>query len=351
MDTKQPVSDSRQLPNPERSPLPFRPAWWARSRHLQTVWSRLLRRRIELSTTRARWTTPDGDFVDIDFMDGPIASPQLLAIHGLEGSSQRKYIRGLLALAAERGWRGVALNFRGCSGAPNRTARLYHSGDSAELDWVIAELVKRDPGAPILPVGVSLGGNVLLKWLGEEGEQVPEEVRAAVAISAPFDLAAAAYKMSRGSGRIYTGFFLRTLKPKARQKAREYPDRLDAKAIRKARNWRQYDDAVTAPLHGFRDAEDYWARSSSKSCLEQIRRPVLLINAKDDPFIPASSLPEDAVARSEWLQASFTSKGGHAGFVAGAFPWRPLYWAEHRAIAFLAGYAPTMRPLRATSRP
>jgi predicted alpha/beta-fold hydrolase len=305
-----------------------------------------LRRGIEVPTTRARWSTPDGDFVDIDFVDGPLASPQLLAIHGLEGSSQRKYIRGLLALAAERGWRGVALNFRGCSGAPNRAARLYHSGDSAELDWIVAELVKRDPGAPILPVGVSLGGNVLLKWLGEKGGQTPDEVRAAVAISAPFDLAAAAHKMSRGSGRIYTRLFLRTLKPKARQKAREYPDRLDVKEIRKARNWRQYDDAITAPLHGFRDAEDYWARSSSKSFLERIRRPVLLINALDDPFIPANSLPEDAVAKSQWLQASFTANGGHAGFVTGAFPWRPFYWAEHRAIDFLAGYVATIRPVR-----
>jgi predicted alpha/beta-fold hydrolase len=309
----------------------------------------LLRRRIELPTTRARWATPDGDFVDIDFMDGPVASPQVLAIHGLEGSSRRKYILGLMALAAERGWRGVALNFRGCSGTPNRTARLYHSGDSAELDWVVAELVKRDPGAPILPVGVSLGGNVLLKWLGEAGEQAPDEVRAAVAISAPFNLAAAAHEMSRGSGRIYTRLFLRTLKPKARQKAQEYPHLLDTKAIRKARNWRQYDDAVTAPLHGFRDAEEYWSRSSSKSSLGRIRRPTLLINAKDDPFIPASSLPEGAVAESEWLHASFTEKGGHAGFVAGTVPWRPLYWAEQRTIEFLAGYVATVRPLRPAS--
>lgn len=345
METKHPGSDSRRAPLPEREPAHFRPAWWARSRHLQTVWSRLLRRRVDVPTTRARWTTPDGDFVDIDFADGPIASPQLLAIHGLEGSSQRKYVRGLLALAAGRGWRGVALNFRGCSGTPNRTARLYHSGDSDELDWVVAELVKRDPGAPILPVGVSLGGNVLLKWLGEKEERVPEEVRAAVAISTPFDLAVAAHKMSRGGGRIYTRFFFRTLKPKARQKAREYPDRLDARAIRKARNWRQYDDAVTAPLHGFRDAEDYWARSSSKSFLGRIRRPVLLINALDDPFIPASSLPADVVATSQWLEASFTTNGGHAGFVAGAFPWRPFYWAEHQAVEFLAGYAATMRPV------
>jgi predicted alpha/beta-fold hydrolase len=295
-------------------------------------------------TTRARWTTPDGDFLDIDFMDGPLASPQLLAIHGLEGSSERRYVRGLLALAAARGWRGVAMNFRSCSGTPNRTPRMYHSGDTADLDWVIAELAKRDPGAPILPVGVSLGGNVLLKWLGEQGDLLTDEVRAAVAISTPFDLAAAAEKMSRGTGSFYSHFFLRTLKAKALEKARTYPDLLDENEIRRARTWQQYDDAVTAPLHGFRDAEDYWERSSSMNLLELIRRPTLLINSRDDPLIPASSLPEQVVVESEWLNAEFTLSGGHAGFIGGACPWKPYYWAEERAAEFLASYVATIRP-------
>lgn len=334
---------AKQAPPPGSS---FRPAWWCRSRHLQTIWGRLLRRRIEVDTCRARWTTPDGDFLDLDFLDGPESSPQLLVIHGLEGSSERKYVRGLLSLASERGWRGVALNFRSCSGTLNRTARLYHSGDSQELDWVVAELVKRDPGAPILPVGVSLGGNVLLKWLGERGSEAPDVVRACAAISTPFDLAAAAAEMSRGMGRLYSRFFLRTLKAKALIKADEYPGRLDREAVRRARNWREYDDAVTAPLHGFRDAEDYWARSSSLFLLDRIRRPVLLIGARDDPFVPASSLPEEHVGRSEWLHAEFTSRGGHVGFVSGALPWRPLYWAEHRAVEFLAAFVPTIRPAR-----
>jgi predicted alpha/beta-fold hydrolase len=295
-------------------------------------------------TTRARWTTPDGDFLDIDFMDGPIASPQLLAIHGLEGSSERRYIRGLLALAVARGWRGVALNLRSCSGTPNRTQRMYHSGDTADLDWVVEELAKRDPGAAILPVGVSLGGNVLLKWLGEQGDLITDEVRAAVAISTPFDLAAAAEKMSSGMGLFYSYFFLRTLKAKALEKARTYPDLLDENEVRRARTLRQYDDAVTAPLHGFRDAQDYWDRSSSMNFLERIRRPSLLINSRDDPLIPASSLPEQAVAESKWLHAEFTSSGGHAGFIGGARPWHPFYWAEERAVEFLASYAPTIRP-------
>ncbi len=315
---------------------------------MQTVWNRLLRRAIYVPTTRARWTTPDGDFLDLDFMDGPVASPRLLVIHGLEGSSNRRYVRGLLALAAEHGWRGVAMNFRSCSGTPNRTARLYHSGDTGDLGWVIGELAKREPGAPILPVGVSLGGNVLLKWLGEEGEGAADEVRAAVAISTPFDLAAAAERMSRGAGRLYSYFFLRTLKAKALQKADENPDLLDAGAIRRARTWRQYDDAATAPLHGFKDAEDYWAQSSSIFYLDRIRRPVLLINARNDPFLPPSSLPEEQVERSEWLHAEFTAGGGHAGFVAGALPWQPYYWSEHRAIGYLSGFVPTIRPARSS---
>lgn len=324
----------------------YRPAWWIRNRHLQTIWNRLLRRRLHVPTTRARWTTPDGDFLDLDFMDGPVASPQLLVIHGLEGSSDRKYVRGFLALAAERGWRGVAMNFRSCSGTPNRTPRLYHSGETGDLGWVISELNKREPGSPILPVGISLGGNVLLKWLGEKVEQVPDDVRAAVAISTPFDLAASAAAMSRGAGRIYSHFFLRTLKPKALRKAEEYPDILDAAAIRRARTWRQYDDVATAPLHGFKNADDYWSRSSSLSYLERIRCPVLMISARDDPFIPPSCLPDEQSQQSEWLHTEFTARGGHVGFIAGAIPWRPFYWAEHRAIDFLAGFVPTLRPVQ-----
>ncbi len=323
---------------------PFRPAWWLRNRHLQTIWNRLLRPRPEVRTTRARWTTQDGDFLDLDFVDGPIASPQLLVIHGLEGSSERKYVRGLMALAAERGWRGVAMNFRSCSGTPNRTARLYHSGETSDLNWVIGELAKREPGAAILPVGVSLGGNVLLKWLGEEGANATDEVRAAAAISTPFDLAAAAESMSRGAGRLYSRFFLRTLKPKALRKAEEYPGLLDADAIRRAKTWGQYDDVATAPLHGFKGAEDYWSQSSSISFLGRIRRPTLLINAADDPFIPASCMPVELVEASEWLEADITPRGGHVGFVAGALPWRPYHWAEHRAVDFLADHAQTIRP-------
>lgn len=322
----------------------FEAPWWARGRHMQTLWSRLLRRPADVETFRVRWTTPDGDFLDLDLTEGLPASPQLLVIHGLEGSSRRKYVRGLMALASSHGWRGVALNLRSCSGELNRTARLYHAGETQDLDWVIQRLLKRDPSAPVLPVGVSLGGNVLLKWLGERGSAAPDEVRAAVAISTPYDLRASAAVMSRGLGRLYSRHFLRTLKRKALQKARDYPDLLDAKAVRRARNWRQYDETVTAALHGFASAEDYWQRSSSLHFLERIRRPTLLISAEDDPFMPADSLPRRAVEDSEWLTADFTERGGHAGFVGGNLLGRKVYWAEERAVTFLARFVPSVRP-------
>ncbi len=329
----------------------FEPAWWCPGAHLQTVWGRLLRRRVAVPTCRVRWTTPDGDFLDLDFMDGPVNSPFLLVLHGLEGSSNRKYVRGLLRLARKRGWRGVALNFRSCSGSMNRAPRLYHSGETADLDWVVAELTKREPGAVILPVGFSLGGNVLLKWLGEEGDGAPDEVRAAVAISTPFDLAAAARKMSRGIGKLYSRFFFRSLKAKALAKAMQYPDLLDRRAIKKVRNWKDYDGVVTAPLHGFESAEDYWARSSSASFLAKIRRPVFLISSADDPFTPHTSLPHEPVSESPWLDASFTERGGHVGFVGGAFPWSSVSWAEQRAIEFLSGFVPTLPPMPTPPHP
>jgi predicted alpha/beta-fold hydrolase len=193
-------------------------------------------------------------------------------------------------------------------------------------------------------VGISLGGNVLLKWLGEQGNLAVDEVCAAAAISTPFDLAAAAEKMSAGAGKLYSRFFLHTLKQKALRKAEEYPDLIDGAAVRQARTWQEYDDAVTAPLHGFQSAEDYWRRSSSVYFLDRIRRPTLLISARDDPFIPESSLPEEQVARSPWLVGLFTPNGGHAGFIAGRWPWQPLYWAERRAVEFLSAFVPALPP-------
>lgn len=281
--------------------------------------------------------TGDGDFVDVDWLDAPAAAgaPILLVLHGLEGSARSHYAAGLLEAAAHRGWRAAILNFRSCSGEPNRLPRFYHSGDTADLDHVARVITARHPEARMGAVGVSLGGNVLLKWLGEQGEAAPAQVAGAVGISVPFDLEACARVLDRGLPRaLYTSNFMRTLRRKVRAKAKAYPGFVDVKAALRARTFAAYDRAVTAPLHGFADERDYWQRSSSGPYLAAIRRPVLLINALDDPFIPVASLPPVA-ALPPGVQAEFTAHGGHAGFLEGGAPWRPRSWAEARAVDFL----------------
>jgi predicted alpha/beta-fold hydrolase len=287
---------------------------------------------------RERFDTPDGDFVDIDWLHAPAAAraPILLVLHGLEGSARSHYALGLLAAAAQRGWRAAILNFRSCSGELNRLPRFYHSGDTEDLDHVVRRVIAREPTARVGAVGVSLGGNVLLKWLGEQGEAAPAQVVGAVGISVPFDLEACARVLDRGVPRaLYTSNFMRTLRRKVRAKAKRYPGFVDVKAALRARTFAAYDRIVTAPLHGFADERDYWRRSSSGPFLARIRRPVLLINALDDPFIPIASLPGPA-ALSPGIHTEFTAHGGHAGFLEGVLPWRARSWAETRAMDFLA---------------
>lgn len=316
--------------------MPWQPPWWCRHRHVQTIWGPLFRRP-RIAFRRERFTTRDGDFVDLDWIDGPAASPVLLLLHGLEGSSSSHYAAGMGALAQARGWRAVVLNFRGCSGEPNRLPRLYHAGETGDLDDVIETLVRRDPTVRIAGAGVSLGGNVLLKWLGERGETTPAQVVAAVGISVPFDLAACARALDVGFQRlVYTNNFLHSFRAKVRDKARAYPGFVDVEAACRARTFSEYDRAVTAPLHGFADEVDYWTRSSSGPWLAKIRRPALLINALDDPFIPSSSLPA-AATLPDGVRTEFVPRGGHVGFVAGRWPWRVESWAERRAVEFLAG--------------
>ncbi len=300
------------------------------------MWGPLLRRR-RVRRRQERLQTADGDFVDLDWLQAPAPAhaPILLILHGLEGSASSHYALGLQAAAGERGWRAVTLNFRSCSGEPNRLPRFYHSGDTADLDDVVRVIVARYPAASIGAVGVSLGGNVLLKWLGEHGEALPAQVVGAVGISVPFDLEACARVLDRGVPKaLYTSNFLRTLRRKVRAKAKTYPGFVDVKAALRARTFADYDRIVTAPLHGFTDERDYWHRSSSGPFLAHIRRPVLLINALDDPFIPVASLPA-AAALPPGIQTEFTPHGGHAGFLEGTVPWRPRSWAEARAVDFL----------------
>jgi predicted alpha/beta-fold hydrolase len=281
-------------------------------------------------------TTRDGDFVDLDWLDAPASpsAPLLLVLHGLEGSCRSHYVRGLLRLARAGGWRAVVLNFRSCSGEPNRLPRFYHSGDTDDLDAVARMLVAREPDVSIGAVGVSLGGNVLLKWLGEQGEAAPAGVRAAVGISVPFELEPCARALDRGFQKwVYTAGFMRTFKQKIRAKARVHGPFVDLAAVRRARTFAVYDRVVTAPLHGFADEIDYWRRASCAPYLPRVRRPALLISALDDPFVPPVALPDPA-ALPPTVTLEVTPRGGHVGFVEG-LPWRARSWAERRAMGFL----------------
>jgi len=315
----------------------FRPPWWATNGHVQTIWGPLFRSD-PLPLRRERLPTPDGDFVDLDWLDGDRPAddaPRLLVLHGLEGSSRSHYVSGLLRAGRAAGWRGVAFNFRSCSGELNRLPRFYHSGETGDLAWVIRTLVARGPGIPIGAVGVSLGGNVLLKWLGEVGPEAPPEVRGAVGISVPFDVGAAARVLDRGlRRRVYAENFLKTMRSKVLEKERRYRGFVDVEATRRARTFARYDRVVTAPLNGFRDEVDYWTRASSGPYLARIRRPTLLVASLDDPIVPGRTLPDPGRLPPD-VRTEFTARGGHAGFLEGRWPWRTSSWAERRAVTFL----------------
>jgi hypothetical protein len=238
---------------------------------------------------------------------------------------------------AARGWKGAVAHFRGCSGELNRLPRAYHSGDTEEIDWMLRRFRGTHGKAPLFAAGVSLGGNALLKWLGTREQAAAEVLDAAAAVCAPVDLTAAGYALERGFNRFYTHYFMRTLKPTAIAKLQRFPGLYDAKRARAARTMREFDDAVTAPLHGFCGYSDYWERASSRSCLPGIRTPTLLLNARNDPFLPPSALPlADEV--SPWVTLEYPEEGGHCGFVSGTFPGH-IDWLPRRLLAFFASIA------------
>lgn len=318
----------------------FRPAWWVPGPHVQTLWGKFARRAPRLPTRVERWSTPDNDFIDVLRLDPPSSGvPHLFLLHGLEGTVHSHYVSGLLSVASARGWGADMLIFRGCGTEPNQAPRFYHSGETGDLTFAVDRLLAEYPDVDLIMCGVSLGGNVLLKWLGERAEAVPERVKAAAAISVPFDLERGSRYISRGFSRVYERHFLRTLRRKAEVKLRRYPDLFDSVALSRAGTLYEFDDAVTGPVHGFRDAHDYYSRSSSLHFLSYIRRPTLLLSARDDPFLPPAVLDEVAeVARkNSCLTLEITKGGGHVGFVHGS-PWRPLYYAEQRVSEFLSSY-------------
>ena len=328
----------------------YTPAWWVPGAHLRTLWGKLVRRPPPLETRIERWATSDGDEIELHRVEPIDRSTahggRLLVLHGLEGTIQSHYLRGILAQARQGGWAADALIFRTCNGEVTRARRLYHSGETTDLDLVVQRLVREHSGQPLALAGFSLGGNVLLKWLGERGDDLPPEVRSAAAVSVPFDLARGSRFIERGFSRIYTKHFLRTLRAKALAKLARDPALFDPSALDRARTLFAFDDAVTAPVHGFADAVDYYRRSSSIRFLHAIRRPTLLLSAYDDPFLPPAVLGEVAViARSNpCLVAEFHHRGGHVGFIAGRWPWSPRYYAEDRVLSFLQSAIADPRP-------
>lgn len=296
--------------------MPYRPPGWLPGGHAQTIYP-VLAPPPPVAFERERLDTPDGDFIDLDWAGPPQAQRRLVLFHGLEGSSNSHYARAIAGRAVQEGWRCCVPHFRGCSGEINRLPRAYHSGDTAELDWIVRAIHARSPSVMLHLAGVSLGGNVLLKWLGERGADAQPLVAQAAAISAPLDLAAAGHALARGFNRVYTRMFLASLKRKAALKVARFPGIFDSHAMHAARNLYEFDNVVTAPLHGFRDTDDYWSKASSWPLLGAIRVPTLVLNARNDPFLPQQALAKAANASASVL-LEFPQHGGHVGFPGGA---------------------------------
>jgi len=316
----------------------YSPAWWIPGGHLRTLWGKLFRRQEPAPTVMERWDTPDGDFLEIYRLKAPAGSPHLLLPHGLEGTVRSHYAQALLNEAARRGWGADLLIFRSCGSELNRTRRFYHSGETSDTAFVLKRIVEQYPSSPIAIAGVSLGGNVLLRFLGECGGDLPYQLRAAAAISVPFDLLRSSRRINRGFSRLYQRFFLSSLRRKAQEKQLRFPDLAPADKIASLRTLEDFDNLITGPLHGYRDAQDYYEKASSLPALERIRLKTLLLSAVDDPMLPPEVLDEvrEVATRNPYLELDFVQKGGHAGFIAGSTPWRPFYYAEYRVGEFFA---------------
>ena len=300
--------------------------------NLQTIWPALYSRRYHgphPTYRRERWTTPDNDFIDVDFLveresdpSGQQPQPEkplLVVFHGLEGSSRSHYAEAFADFASTHQLAYAVPHFRGCSGELNLGPRAYHSGDWQEIDWILRRF-QREHSGPVIAVGISLGGNALMRWAGEMGESADQVVRAVASVCSPLDLAAGGHAIGQGFNRqVYTRMFLRSMVPKALRKLQQHPGLFDGEQLKAARDLYAFDNLVTAPLHGFKDTEDYWARASAKPHMHRIRLPALALNARNDPFVPAASLPTPSQV-SPHVELWHPRFGGHVGFPTGAFP-------------------------------
>ncbi|MEO7998523.1 MAG: alpha/beta fold hydrolase [Gemmatimonadaceae bacterium] len=354
----------------------YRPAWWLPGPHAVTIWGKFGRKEPAPTLRWERLDTPDGDFLELAHLDtsacalalaaalqyvarsNPAAleahhvhptlpvrrhqltldtTPRLFVMHGLEGGADANYVRGLMREASARSWNATVMLFRTCGPTPNKATRSYHSGETTDPLLALQHLAKLQPLAPIGAVGYSLGGNVLCKLLGEQGEAILPQLKAAVAVSAPFDLARASRYIGQGFGKVYENAFLRSLVPKARAKMQRHPELANLKPLNDVRTIWDFDDQFTSPVHGFVDAADYYAKSSSLQFLKGIRRPTLLLNAVDDPFLPPAVLDDVRAVTSSnsAITLEFPAHGGHVAFASGPTPARPFYYAEWRAAEFL----------------
>ena len=316
----------------------FKPAWWLRNSHLQTIWPAVCRRSIkDLPLERERLELPDGDFIDLDWVGSKDKlGPIVMVLHGLEGSIDSHYARGLLKKVTSEGWRGVFMHFRGCSGEPNRLPRGYHSGETGDIDYVTRLLLERENNLHMAAIGISLGGNVLLKWMGETGAKNP--LKAAIAVSVPFELQKAASRIQKGFSKFYQWYFIKCLRERLTHKFLNQPaSPWDATVFNQINTMYEFDDKITAPLHGFSGVDDYYLTASSRQFLSKIRVPTLILHSKDDPFMTEDVIPEPhELSPNVVLEVS--EGGGHVGFVGGRYPWRPEYWLETRAPEFLHEY-------------
>lgn len=312
----------------------FKAAWWLRNPHLQTIWPVFMRRaQYPIEIERERIELPDGDFIDLDWVGRSGSGPLVMLLHGFEGSIESHYAKGMLYRITQQGWRGLFMHFRGCSGEPNRLPRSYHSGETSDVAYITELIRKREGNPPRAMIGYSLGGNVLLKWLGETGEKNP--LAAAIAVSVPFELNKASRRIQRGLSRAYQWYFLKCLRERLSYKYQYVPNApLDPSRLASVATIMEFDHQYTAPLHGFAGVDDYYARSSCRQYLKDIRVPTMIVHAKDDPFMYEDVIPEPHELSSS-VQLRVTRSGGHVGFVKGKYPWRPEYWLEECIPAFL----------------
>jgi hypothetical protein len=325
----------------------FAPAWFLPGPHLQTIWGRMVRPRQTVRFRRESLTTPDGDELLLDHVDAALDPPvHFILLHGLEGSSYSVYMQGVLSVIARHGYSATAMNFRSCARdprdltrmIPNRRPRFYHSGETGDFDFVVRTLAARMPRKKLVAFGASLGGNMVLKWLGEHTNE--PLVSAAATLSVPYDLGAGSRHLEKSAaGRFYVGSFLATLRKKIARP--DIASRIDVQRVLRAKTFWDFDDHGTGPLHGFRDADDYYTRSSSIHFVGRIATPTLALNAQDDPFLPPDVLPKVKALASPSVDFRTTATGGHVGFIGGAAPWRCEYWAEELVVRWLLEKAET----------